>query len=227
MNSLLQLLEQFHILDAFWMTIKISLLGMVGALVLGTVIAIMRVSPIGVFQLFAKAYVSLCVNLPLTLVVFFAFFAMFLLLGVHLAPPGSRNSTEAFLWGVLAIAVYHSGFVAEAIRSGINTVPLGQAEAARAIGLTFGQTLTSVVLPQAMRGAIAPLGTTANSLVKNTTVLATIGVAEASYQMANMIEFRSDALYAIFLIMAAGFVILTLPLNVFFTRLATKLAVTR
>ena len=84
--------------------------------------------------------------------------------------------------------------MAEALRSGINTVPQGQAEAARAIGLDFGPTLTTVVLPQAFRGAIAPLGNMLIALTKNTTVVATIGVAEASYLMKGMIEFRPAAL---------------------------------
>ena len=78
----------------------------------------------------------------------------------------------------MALSTYHASFVAEAIRSGVNTVPQGQAEAARAIGLGFGPTLREVILPQAYRGAIAPLGNTVIALTKNTTVVATIGVAE-------------------------------------------------
>jgi glutamate transport system permease protein len=209
------------------MTIQISLLGIAGAMVLGLIIAVLRASPIPIFQRFAAAIVSICVNTPLTLVVFFCFFVMFLLLGVRLTPPGARNSTEAFAWGVVAIAIYHSGFVAEAIRSGINTVPVGQAEAARAIGLTTGQSLREIILPQALRGAIAPLGNTVIALTKNTTVLATIGVAEASYQMNYMLDQRPDVLYLIFIIMAIGFVILTLPVGVFFTWLSRRMAVAR
>ena len=126
-----------------------------------------------------------------------------------------------------ALAVYHAAFVAEAIRSGINTVPQGQAEAARAIGLSFVPTLTNVVLPQAFRGAIAPLGNVMIALTKNTTVVATVGVAEASYLMKSMIEFDSSLLYVIFTIMATGFVILTLPMGVLFTTLSRRLAVQR
>ena len=117
--------------------------------------------------------------------------------------------------------------MAEALRSGINTVPQGQAEAARAIGLDFTKTLSSVILPQAFRGAIAPLGNVLIALTKNTTVVATIGVAEASYLMKGMIEFRPDLIYAIFGIMAAGFVVLTLPVGILFTNLSRRLAVRR
>ncbi|HBX79783.1 MAG TPA: glutamate ABC transporter permease, partial [Propionibacteriaceae bacterium] len=117
--------------------------------------------------------------------------------------------------------------VAEALQSGINTVPTGQAEAARAIGLDFTQSLREVILPQALRGAVSPLGSTMIALTKNTTVLATIGVAEASDVMRTMIEFRPDLLYVIFLIMAFGFVVLTLPMGMAFTALSKRLVVRR
>jgi glutamate transport system permease protein len=106
-------------------------------------------------------------------------------------------------------------------------VPPGQAEAARAIGLPFGLSLSQVILPQAFRGAIAPLGNVLIALTKNTTVVATVGVAEASYLMRNMIEFNSSLLIPIFIIMATGFVILTLPIGVLFTQMSRRLAVRR
>jgi glutamate transport system permease protein len=143
---------------------------------------------------------------------------------------GAQNSpidVQNFRWGVLGLAIYHAAFVAEALRSGINSVPQGQAEAARAIGLDFRQSLSNVVLPQAFRGAITPLGNVLIALTKNTTVVATIGVAEASYLMKGMIEFRPDLIYVIFIILATGFVILTLPMGVLFTYLSRRLAVKR
>jgi glutamate transport system permease protein len=148
-------------------------------------------------------------------------------LGYRLGPEDSPIDVQNFRWGVLGLAIYHAAFVAEALRSGVNTVPQGQAEAARAIGLGFGASLTSVVLPQAFRGAIAPLGNVLIALIKNTTVVATIGVAEASYLMKGMIEFRADLIYVIFAIMATGFVVLTLPIGVLFTNLSRRLAVRR
>jgi glutamate transport system permease protein len=162
----------------------------------------MRVSPVKVFQTFGTAYVTLIRNTPLTLVVFFVFFGLSITLQINLADPQSPTSLadEAFRWGVIALAVYHASFVAEAIRSGINTVPQGQAEAARAIGLPFLPTVTTIILPQAFRGAIAPLGNTLIALTKNTTVLATIGVAEPALMMRNMFEFNISLLYWIFAI---------------------------
>ncbi len=226
-NDLRELLAQYNILGAFWMTIKLTVTAAVGALLTGTVIAVMRVSPIKVLRAAGTAYVTLVRNTPLTLIVFFCAFGLYITLGYHLGPQDSPIDVQNFRWGVLGLAVYHAAFAAEALRSGVNTVPQGQAEAARAIGLTFGSSLTNVVLPQAFRGAIAPLGNVLIALIKNTTVVATIGVAEASYLMKGMIEFRADLIYLIFAIMATGFVILTLPVGVLFTTLSRRLAVRR
>jgi glutamate transport system permease protein len=124
------------------------------------------------------------------------------------------------------LSVYHGAFICEALRSGVNTVPLGQAEAARAIGLTFGQSMRHVLLPQAFRGSVAPIGSTVIALVKNTTVAAVIGVGEAANQMSVTIENEGSS-PAIFLVFALGFVILTLPLGVAFTSLSRRLAVRR
>ncbi|MBK9159758.1 MAG: amino acid ABC transporter permease [Micropruina sp.] len=222
-----ELFASYDILGAFWVTILITFWSAVGAMVLGTIAAIMRVSPVRPLQIAASAYIEGVRNSPLTLVVFFFFFALYQLMGMTLVAPSARSSTHAFLWGVVAMAVYHSAFVAEALQSGINTVPTGQAEAARAIGLDFTQSLREVILPQALRGAVSPLGSTMIALTKNTTVLATIGVAEASDVMRTMIEFRPDLLYVIFLIMAFGFVVLTLPMGMAFTALSKRLVVRR
>ncbi len=222
-----ELLAEYDVLGAFWMTIKLTVLSALGALVLGTVIAVMRVSPVRVLRAFGTAYVTLVRNTPLTLIVFFCAFGFYITLQYRIGAQDSPIDVQNFRWGVLGLAIYHAAFVAEALRSGINTVPKGQSEAARAIGLDFGATLTSVVLPQAFRGAIAPLGNVMIALTKNTTVVATIGVAEASYLMKGMIEFRPDLIYAIFGIVAAGFVVLTLPMGVLFTALSRRLAVRR
>ena len=142
-------------------------------------------------------------------------------------PLSSPIALHNLVMGVVAIAVYHSSLVAEALRSGVNTVPVGQAEAARAIGLGFGQSLREVILPQAFRGAIAPLGNTLIALCKNTTVVATIGVAESAFLMKEMIETYADLIVPIFVIMATGFVVLTLPIGLVFTAWSRRAAVLR
>jgi glutamate transport system permease protein len=222
-----ELLAEYDVLGAFWMTIKLTVLSALGALVLGTVIAVMRVSPVRVLRAAGTAYVTLVRNTPLTLIVFFCAFGFYITLQYRIGAQNSPIDVQNFRWGVLGLAIYHAAFVAEALRSGVNTVPQGQAEAARAIGLDFRASLTTVILPQAFRGAIAPLGNVLIALIKNTTVVATIGVAEASYLMKGMIEFRADLIYVIFAIMATGFVILTLPIGVLFTNLSRRLAVRR
>lgn len=229
MAELAELFSTYDVLGAFWMTIQLTFWGALGALVIGTVIAVLRVSPIGVLQRFGAAYVTIVRNTPLTLIVALTSLGFADALRINLANPNSATFIvdNSFRWAVVAIAVYHASFVAEAIRSGVNTVPAGQAEAARAIGLSFGPSLRYVVLPQAFRGAISPLGNTLIALTKNTTVVATVGVAEAAYMMRTMIEFNSSLLYWIFAIMATGFVVLTLPVGLFFTWLSQRLAVRR
>lgn len=227
MQGIAELFSEFDVLGAFFMTIKLSLGGAALALILGTIVACMRVSPIGVFRTFATGWVGLFMNSPLTLVVFFCYAGFYQMLRVTLISPDAFQAEHAFVWGVVALGLYHSAFVAENIRSGVNTVPLGQAEAARAVGLDFSQSLREVILPQAFRGAIAPLGNTLIALTKNTTVVATIGVAEASYLMKNMIEFNPQLLFVIFLVMATGFVVLTLPLGLWITHLSQRMAVQR
>lgn len=229
MSGLATLFDQYNVFGAFWMTIQLTGWGALGALAIGTVIAVCRVSPVRVLQAFGAGFVTVVRNTPLTLIVALCSLGVANTLKITLAPSDSPTFIvdNGFRWGVVALAFYHASFVAEAIRSGINTVPTGQAEAARSIGLGFGPTLRHVVLPQAFRGAIAPLGNTLIALTKNTTVVATVGVAEASYLMRNMIEFNPSLLYWIFVVMATGFVVLTLPMGLLFTWLSNRLAVHR
>jgi glutamate transport system permease protein len=211
------------ILGAFWWTIKLSFFGALGALVLGTVAAVMRVSPVAVMRFIGTSYVNIFRNTPLTLLMVMSVLGITYILGVSLSPDITQN---AIRWAIVVIAVYHGAFVCEAIRSGVNTVPAGQAEAARSVGLTFGQTMREVILPQAFRGSIAPLGSVLIALIKNTTVAAVIVSAEAASLMQGMIEAEGGS-FAIFAIFALGFVILTLPLGVGFTSLSRRLAVKR
>ncbi|MFP5417158.1 MAG: amino acid ABC transporter permease [Actinomycetes bacterium] len=227
MERLSQMLSDYNVLQAFWMTVQLTLWGAVGALLLGTVVAVMRVSPVKVFSRAAALYTNVVLFTPLTLIAFFFAFGVYMKMQVSLAPLSEPTRVHNFLMGVVAIAVYHSSLVAESLRSGINTVPAGQAEAARAIGLDFGQSLRHVILPQAFRGAIAPLGNTLIALCKNTTVVATISVAESAFLMKEMIETYADLIIPIFVIMATGFVLLTLPLGVLFTWWSKRAAVLR
>jgi glutamate transport system permease protein len=219
-----ELFAQYNIFAAFGMTILLTVFAAVGSLVIGTIVAIMRVSPVGVLQRAGAFYVNTVRNTPLTLLIIAANIVMIVNLGFSFSEDIARDNV---IWAIIALSVYHAAFVCEALRSGVNTVPVGQAEAARSIGLTFGQSLREVILPQAFRGAITPLGNTLIALTKNTTVATAIGVAEISGLMKQMIEFRSDLLLPIFLIVAIGFVILTLPVGILTTYLSNRLAVKR
>lgn len=219
-----ELVAQYNIFAAFGLNILLTIFAAIGSLILGTIVAIMRVCPVGVFQRAGAFYVNTFRNTPLTLLIIAANIVMIVNLGFSFSEDIARDN---IIWAIIALSFYHGAFVCEALRSGVNTVPVGQAEAARSIGLTFGQSLREVILPQAFRGAITPLGNTLIALTKNTTVATAIGVAEISGLMKQMIEFRSDLLLPIFLIVAIGFVILTLPVGVLTTYLSNRLAVKR
>ncbi|QNF93047.1 amino acid ABC transporter permease [Janibacter sp. YB324] len=224
-----ELFQQFDVWGAFCLTIKLAVFSLAGALVLGTIIAIMRVSPVAVFRFAGSAYVNIVRNTPLTLILTFTIMVMLYDLGINLADENSPTSItdNGVRWAIVGLAVYHAAFVCEAIRSGINTVPPGQAEAARSIGLGFTQNLRHVVLPQAIRGAIAPLASVTIALIKNTTVAAAIGVAETAALMSEAIELRADLNYVTFALVAGFFLLLTLPIGIGLTSLSRRMAVKR
>jgi glutamate transport system permease protein len=212
-----------ELLAGFWLTIKLTVAGALGSLVVGTLLAAMRVSPVPALRSAGGLYVTMLRNTPLTLVIFFSFFALGANLGLQFS---GTLTTNAFWLAVIGLVAYTSAFVCEAIRSGINTVPVGQAEAARSIGLTFAQSLRIVVLPQAFRSVVAPLGSVFIALTKNTTIAATIGVGEAAGVMRDLIESESEV-FAIFAGVAVGFVVLTLPVGLLFGSVARRVAVQR
>ncbi|MCX4979224.1 amino acid ABC transporter permease [Streptomyces sp. NBC_00620] len=218
-------LEGYDVLGAFWMTVKLTALSALGSLVLGTLLAAMRVSPVPLMRGFGTAYVNIVRNIPLTVIIVFASLGLADIFGVTMGAPDDFK-VQGFRLAVLGLAGYHAAFVCEALRSGINTVPPGQAEAARAIGLSFSQVLRLIVLPQAFRSVIGPLANVLIALTKNTTVAAAIGVAEAAYLMKEMIENEAQTI-AIGAVFAFGFVVLTLPTGLLLGWLSKRLAVKR
>ncbi|WP_027499487.1 amino acid ABC transporter permease [Rhodococcus sp. UNC363MFTsu5.1] len=217
-----------QLISAFWMTIKLTALSAVGALVLGTILAAMRVSPIPVARWIGTAYVTIFRNTPLTLIIIFCSFGLYQTLGVSLAPENSPTFLvdNNIRLAILGLSVYTAAFVCESLRAGINTVHVGQAEAGRSLGLTFAQNLRLIVLPQAFRSVIAPLGSVLIALTKNSTIASVIGVAEASLLMKTMIESEA-AIFVVGGIFALGFVILTLPMGLLFGYLGKRLEVAR
>lgn len=216
------------IVKAFWTTIKLTVLAAIGALILGTALAAMRLSPVPMLNWLGTAYVNTVRNTPLTLIILFASFGLAQTLGITLADPKSPTSIadSNFRLAVLGLAAYTAAFVCETVRAGVNTVPLGQAEAARSLGLSFGQNLRTILLPQAFRAVIIPLGSVLIALIKNTTIASAIGVAEAALLMKEMIE-NTAALLVVGGIFALGFLLLTLPVGLLFGWLGKRWAVLR
>ncbi|MFF9805056.1 amino acid ABC transporter permease [Streptomyces coeruleorubidus] len=212
------------LLGAFWVTVQLTVVSAIGSLIWGTLLAAMRVSPVPLMRGFGTAYVNLVRNIPLTVIIVFTSLGLANIFGVTMGT--EELKVRAFRLAILGLVAYTAAFVCEAIRSGINTVPVGQAEAARAIGLSFSQVLRLVVLPQAFRSVIGPLANVLIALTKNTTVAAAIGVAEAALLMKEMIENEAQTLL-IGAIFAFGFVVLTLPTGLILGWLSKRLAVKR
>lgn len=223
------LLSQYDVVGAFLVNVKLTAYAGIFALVLGTILAVMRVSPAASLRWAGTTYVNVVRNTPLTLIILGCSLGLFGQMGVVLARQGSPGwlETNSFRLAVLGLGLYTATFVCESLRSGINTVPLGQAEAARAIGLTFFQTMALVILPQAVRGAIAPLGNTLIALAKNSTVAAAAGVVQAASLMSQMFEFNPNLLLSIFALFAVGWVVLVLPMGLATTWLSRRLVVVR
>ncbi|MFC7893698.1 amino acid ABC transporter permease [Streptomyces sp. NPDC057381] len=218
-------LQDYDLAGAIWTTVQLAVLSAVGSLIWGTILAAMRVGPVPLMRGFGTAYVNIVRNIPLTVIILFASLGLFQTLNITL---GAGDDFEAinFRLAVLGLVLYTSAFVCEALRSGINTVPVGQAEAARAIGLSFSQVLRYVVLPQAFRSSVGPLANVLIALIKNTTVAAAIGVAETALVMKEMIENEAQLLL-ISAIIALVFVVLTLPTGLILGWVGKKVAVKR
>ena len=213
---------------AYWTTLKLTFFAAIGSLVWGTVLAAFRVSPVPVMRAFGTGYVTIVRNTPLTLIVIFCSIGLYQNLGLTLAPENENFVENNNFWlAVLGFVLYTSTFVCETLRSGFNTVPLGQAEAARSLGLGFSRVFGLVVLPQAARSVIGPMGSVLIALTKNTTIASAIGVAEASLLMKEQIENHADQIVAIFAIIAIGFMIITLAEGYVFGWMARRLAVRR
>lgn len=201
----------------FLNTIKLFLIAAAGSLVLGTVLAMLRVNPVPILRFAGTTYVTLFRNTPLTLIFFFFAFAFPLLQIVDIS---------FFTAAVVALTLYTSAFVCEVVRSGINTVPVGQAEAGRAVGLTFEQILGNIVLPQATRSVVPPMMSTMIALLKNTTVAAGFSVVEAG-AIQNYLSERGYSVMIGLLWVALGFVILVIPMTLLQRSLEKRWSVAR
>lgn len=195
----------------------LTLLSFAFALLLGTIVAACRVSPVPPLRVAGATWVELFRNTPLTLMMLLFFFG-FTKIGI--------GPFEPFPSAVIVLSVYTSSFVAETVRSGINTVAGGQGEAARAIGLTFGQTMRLVVLPQAFRTVVAPLGSLFIALTKNSSIASVISVREIS-KLADDLNTDTARPLQVFAGAAVAYLILTLPSGFVVGALERRLAFKR
>ncbi|HST99637.1 MAG TPA: amino acid ABC transporter permease [Geodermatophilus sp.] len=204
-------------LDAFLTTLGLSLLAGLLALVLGTLLAAMRVSPIPPLRGLATVYVETLRNTPLTVVFFFIIFGL----------PQIDFVVGFFPGAVLSVGLYTAAFVCEALRSGVNAVSPGQAEAARALGLTFGQSLSAVVLPQAFRTVVPPLGNVLIAMVKNTSIAAGFSVSELSSLLPRLVNADAGDLTLVLVGVVVGYMVITLPSAAAVNRIERRVAILR
>jgi len=192
-----------------WLTIQISVLGLVGAIIIGTLVALARVSPLVPLRWIGGAYVEFFRNTPLIVQLFFLFLGLPFL--------GFRFSTDTFesifRAAATGMALYHGAYVAEVVRGGL-------------LGLSYLQMLRHVQLPQTFRSVIPPLGNIGIALVKNTSLASTIGVAELLYA-AEIVESRTFRAEEAFVAATMLYLVLTIPLGIAVNALERRLLVVR
>ncbi|WP_134768663.1 amino acid ABC transporter permease [Nocardioides sp. 1609] len=209
-------------LDLYWSgflrSLGICLWGMVGSLTLGTVIAACRVSPSPALQAFGTGWVTVVRNCPLTIVLFFMAFGL----------PELGINFSYYVFGVAGLVIYTSAFVCEALRAGINSVAVGQAEAARAIGLTFTQSLSTIVLPQAFRSSVPPVGSVLIAMFKNSAVVGAFGIGGDLYSLSGRLTSSQGLAYVPVLTgVAIGYLVITLSAGALLGLIERKVAIAR
>ncbi|MGG6312995.1 amino acid ABC transporter permease [Paenibacillus macerans] len=183
-------------------TVISSLLALAGSFLLGTVIAVFRIGPVRALRWFGTGYVEFIRNIPLLLVVYIFYYG----------PSALRMPLDGFTAGTIGLAVYTSSFIAEAIRAGIMAIPQGQTEAARSSGLSYGQTMVNIVLPQAIKLVIPPLGNQFINLIKNSSVLTIVAGLDLMY-FADIISVDTYRTFDTYIFVALFYLLLTLPLS--------------
>ncbi|MFD7668857.1 amino acid ABC transporter permease [Streptomyces sp. NPDC059788] len=197
-------------------TVELTVFASLLALVVGVVMAAFRVAPVGSLRVFGTVWVTVLRNTPLTLL----FFAV--LLGL----PRFGIVLPFKIFAVLALGCYTSAFICEAVRSGINTVPVGQGEAARSLGMSFSRTLGDVVLPQAFRTVIPPVGSTLIALAKNSAIAGSFSVVELLGTYKTLNELGYSIVWS-FVWIAVGYLIVTLTISALFNVLEKRWGVPR
>lgn len=218
--------------SGFMTTIWVSIFASILALLIGTIVAVIRVTPTGGLKVVATVYTEFFRNTPFLVQAIALYFGLPKLLILNFGRPTQGQYlqfsifglefSQPFVIGTIALALYTGAYVAETIRSGLLAVPTGQTEAARSLGLSLMQTLSLVIVPQAVRLVIPPLGNLLNALVKNSAILAAISVGDLMFQ-ASLINNRSFRTFEVFLAIILFYLVLTLPLGYLVAYLEKKL----
>ena len=198
------------------------------AILVGSVMAGLRVGPIKLGRAIGTFYVYTVRNTPLLLIMLITAFGV---PELDIRPEVSLGSADLlqfnvfFIFATTALGLYTGAFICEALRSGINAIPLGQAEAARSIGMSFTQTLRMVILPQAFRTVIPPIASALIAMTKNSSVASGVGVAEATFQMRKLVNDNPLDLYTLFIGFALGYMLIVAVISGVATVLERRLAV--
>jgi putative glutamine transport system permease protein len=200
-------------LRGFYHTILASVLALIGSFLLCTLIAVMRIAPYKLLNWLGTIYVEFIRNIPLLLVVY----------GFYLGLPSIGLTMSGFLCGTLGLIVYTASYIAEAIRAGIMSVPKGQMEAARASGLTYGQTMMNVILPQAIKIVVPPISNQFLNLVKNSSILSVVAGLDLMY-FGEKVEAETFITFDTYIIVGLFYLILTIPLSYASSLLERRLA---
>lgn len=195
-------------LIGFGNTVKASLIAIFGSLALGAIIAVFRISPIRPLRWFGTFYVEFIRNIPLLLIVFLFFYGL---------------KMGGFAAGTIGLTIYTASFIAEAFRAGILSISKGQTEAARSSGLSYLQTMRFIILPQAFKVVIPPIGNQFLNLVKNSSILSVVAGLDVMYY-ADIISSETFVVFSVYIFVAMFYLVLTVPISMIVGYLERRLA---
>ncbi|MEO7372358.1 MAG: amino acid ABC transporter permease [Terrimesophilobacter sp.] len=197
-------------------TVQLALWGFLGASVIGVLVGACRVGPVPSLRVFAALYVEILRSLPITVILVFLYFAM----------PEVKITLSGFSAAAVGLSLYYAAYIAEAVRSGVNAVPKGHVDAGRALGLNYMLLLRRIVLPQALRNVVPPIGNIFLDVAKNTSIAYTITVLEITGRATDLVS-RFAEPTAVFAAAAVAYLVLTIPLGLFFRKLEKRTAILR
>ncbi|MFX3633989.1 MAG: amino acid ABC transporter permease [Candidatus Pristimantibacillus sp.] len=210
-SILMEYKEEFW--AGFLTTLQVSLLALVLSIVIGMIVAVMKISPIKLLKGIATVYIEFIQNTPLLIQMFFIYFGL----------PAIGIQLDPFVSGTLGLGIYSGAYIAEAIRAGIQAVSNGQVEAGRASGLSYLQTMRYIILPQAIKVVIPPLGNQFLNLVMGSAILGSLSGKDLMYY-GDIISSDTFIVFDVYIFVALFYLILTLPLSFLISYLERKLS---